>query len=100
MADAKKSLVGRPTSPVWSGQYRVAIVGASSLKGKEVKDVLEEHHFPAVDIALLDDESTHGQLESVADEATFIQSVTRNSFQNTDIVFFTGDEDFTRKHWA
>ena len=27
--------------------FRVAIVGAASLKGKELKDVLEERNFPA-----------------------------------------------------
>lgn len=99
MTDMKKSPPVRNAS-AWSGHYRVAIVGATSLKGKEIKDVLEEHHFPAIDIALLDDDSSLGQLESVADEATFIQNITRSSFERVDIVFFTGEPEFTRKHWA
>ena len=36
--------------------FRVAIIGAGSLKGKELKDVLEERRFPAVDVKLLDDD--------------------------------------------
>ena len=100
MADNKKTLTGRIPSAAWGGQYKVAIVGASSLKGKEIKDVLEDHHFPAVDVVLLDDDSALGQIESVADEATFIQNVTRSSFDKVDIVFFAGDSNFTRKHWS
>ena len=34
---------------------RVAIVGASSLRGKELKLVLEDRNFPASEIILLDE---------------------------------------------
>ena len=47
--------------------FRVAIVGAATLKGKELKDVLEERNFPAMDIRLLDDNDSLGQLEQVQD---------------------------------
>lgn len=79
--------------------YKVAIVGAGTLKGRELKDVLDERNFPARDIALLDDEDSLGQLENVGDEATFIQSATRADFSDYDVIFFASDEDFTRKHW-
>ena len=79
--------------------YRVAIVGAATLKGKELKELLEDRNFPAVDIKLLDDEESLGQLEAVGDEATFIQSVLPDSLQGADIVFFASDESFTRKTW-
>src|SRR5580658_5614391 len=55
--------------------YRVAIVGAASLKGKEVADVLRERNFPAVDVRLLDDDESLGRLEAVGDEMNFIQSI-------------------------
>lgn len=80
--------------------YRVAIVGAATLKGKELKEVLEDRNFPALDIKLLDDEESLGQLESVGDEATFIQSVLPENLQGADIVFFASDEAFTRKNWS
>jgi aspartate-semialdehyde dehydrogenase len=79
--------------------FRVAIVGAGSLKGKELKDVLEERRFPAVDTKLLDDDESLGQLEAVGDEATFIQSVRPEQFENVDFAFFASDEAFTRENW-
>ena len=42
----------------WGSLFRVAIVGAGTLKGKEVKDVLTDRSFPATDVRLLDDEET------------------------------------------
>jgi aspartate-semialdehyde dehydrogenase len=78
---------------------RVAIVGGATLKGKELADVLHERHFPARDIRLLDDEETIGQLESMGDEVTFIQSVTPGQLQDVDVVFFASDEAFTRRQW-
>ena len=80
--------------------YRLAIVGAGSLKGRELKDVLEERSFPALDIKLLDDDELSGQLEAVAEEATFIQSVQPEQFENVDFAFFASDANFTRKHWT
>ncbi len=79
--------------------YRVAIVGAGTLKGKELADILPESNFPAVDIKLLDDEESLGSLESVGDEVTFVQKVTRDNFENVDFAFFCSQPEFTRKHW-
>ena len=79
--------------------YRVAIVGAAGLKGREVKDVLNEHNFSAVDLKLLDDDESLGQLDAVGDEATFIQSARRESFEQVDFTFFTGEPSFTRQYW-
>jgi aspartate-semialdehyde dehydrogenase len=76
---------------------RVAIVGAASLKGKELKEVLEDRNFPAYDIRLLDDNESLGQLEPVGDEVSFIQPAGRDQFENVDFAFFTADEKFTRR---
>jgi aspartate-semialdehyde dehydrogenase len=88
-----------PETPAWTGLLKVAIVGAAAIKGKEIKDALEERNFPARDILLLDEEHSLGQLESVAEETTFIQSVTRASFDSVDLVFFAGSQEFTRSNW-
>ena len=83
-----------------SGNFsRVAIVGAATLKGREIKDVLEERRFPALDVRLLDDEESLGQLEPIGDEMSFIQSVRPEHFQNIDVAFFASDAAFTRSHW-
>jgi aspartate-semialdehyde dehydrogenase len=81
------------------GLYRVAIVGAASLKGKEVAEVLEQRNFPAADVRLLDDDETLGQLEAVKDEITFIQSVRAEQFENVDFTFFASDAACTRANW-
>lgn len=77
--------------------FRVAIVGAASLKGKELKEVLEDRNFPAHDIRLLDDNESLGQLEPVGDEISFIQPAGRDQFDNVDFAFFTSDVKFTRR---
>jgi len=79
--------------------FRVAIVGAASLKGKELKDVLEERNFPAMDIRLLDDNESLGQLERVQDEVSFVQPVSREQLQNMDFTFFASDEKLARESW-
>ena len=55
--------IGNPPPASARGQlYRAAIVGAGTLKGKEVAEMLSERNFPAVDIRLLDDNESIGQL--------------------------------------
>ncbi len=79
--------------------YRAAIVGAASLKGKEVAEMLNERNFPAADIRLLDDEEAMGQLEAMGDEISFIQRVRAAQFENVDFTFFAADQESTRANW-
>lgn len=79
--------------------YRAAIVGAASLKGKEVAEILNERNFPAADIRLLDDDESLGQLEAMGDEISFIQRVRAEQFENVDFTFFASDQDSTRRSW-
>jgi aspartate-semialdehyde dehydrogenase len=79
--------------------YRVAIVGAGSLKGKEVAEVLGDRNFPAVDVRLLDDDEAIGQLETLRDEVTFVQNVRAEQFDNIDFTFFASDQDSTHTTW-
>lgn len=83
----------------WGSLFRVAIVGAATLKGKELKEVLEDRNFPAMDIKLLDDDESLGQLDSVQDEVSFVQAVTRDQLEHVDFTFFASDTSFTRAHW-
>ena len=83
----------------WGGMFRVAIIGAATLKGRELKDVLNDRNFPAQDIRLLDDDESLGQLEAMGEEPTFIQSVLPEHLENVDFTFFADDEHFTRTTW-
>ncbi|HKO13576.1 MAG TPA: Asd/ArgC dimerization domain-containing protein [Acidobacteriaceae bacterium] len=78
---------------------KIAIVGAGSLRGRELNDALTDSPFGGSDFLLMDDEAELGTLEAVGDEVTFIQRIEPSSFDRTDFVFFTGDEALTRKHW-
>jgi aspartate-semialdehyde dehydrogenase len=79
--------------------YRAAIVGAASLKGKEVAEMLNERNFPAADVRLLDDDEAMGQLEAMGDEISFIQRVRAEQFEHVDFTFFASDGESTRKNW-
>ena len=79
--------------------YRVAIVGAATLKGKEIAEILRDRNFPAVDVRLLDDDESLGQLEAVGDEMSFIQSVRTEQFERVDFTFFASDPRCTRNNW-
>ncbi|OLE14049.1 MAG: hypothetical protein AUG89_03550 [Acidobacteria bacterium 13_1_20CM_4_56_7] len=79
--------------------FRVAIVGAATLKGRELKEVLDEVNFPIADVKLLDDDESLGQLDQVGDEATFIQPADPEHFRNVDFAFFASDAAFTGRHW-
>jgi aspartate-semialdehyde dehydrogenase len=79
--------------------YRAAIVGAASLRGKEVAEMLNERNFPAADIRLLDDDEAMGQLEAMGDEISFIQRVRAEQFEHVDFTFFASDAETTRSNW-
>jgi aspartate-semialdehyde dehydrogenase len=78
---------------------RFAIVGSSTLKGKELTEILPESPLAAADVRLLDNEESTGQLESVGDEMTFVQRVAADNFEGADVVFFGSDAAFTKGHW-
>src|SRR6202049_5305478 len=79
--------------------YRAAIVGAATLKGKEVAEMLNERNFPAVDVRLLDDDESLGQMEAIGDEISFIQSVRAEQFDNVDFTFFAADGGGEQRNW-
>jgi len=83
-----------------SNLFSVALIGAASLKGKEVRDVLSERSFPAVDIKLLDEDDVLGQLDQVNDEPVFIQGVLPEHLEGVDFAFLVADEPCIAKTWA
>ena len=80
-------------------EYRIALVGASSLLAKELKECLTESPLAGASFVLLDVEEAQGQLEQVGDEVTVVQVIGEHSFEEIDFTFFAGSEEMTRKYW-
>ena len=80
-------------------EYRIGIVGASSLAGKELSEELATSSLAASDFVLLDEEEAAGQVVAAADEVSFIQRLEASSFDRMDFVFFAGGSAVTKKHW-
>ena len=76
----------------------MAIAGASSLLGKELNLWLEESHFPATDIRLVDEEFVAGTLTEAGGEPAIIETVNEDSFERVRFAFFTGSPEFSKRH--
>lgn len=87
-----------PSAP--GNLVRVAIVGASSLRGKELKQVLEDGSFPASDIVLLDESLLAGTLTEAAGEPTFIRALDEDSFDGVRFAFFSGNVAIAEESWS
>lgn len=99
MSQPPKSGSISPADLTRAGLYKVAIVGAASLKGKELAEVLNDRNFPSAHVKLLDDDEALGQLEAVGEEVTFIQKLRAEEFRNLDFTFFASDPECTLKSW-
>ena len=80
-------------------KVRIAIVGAASLRGRELAEALEETPFAAAEVLLMDESEGLGQIEAVGDEVTVIQAIDADSFTHVDYVFFAGTPAQTAAHW-
>lgn len=78
----------------------VAIVGASSLLGKELKAVLEDRNFPCGDIILLDESEAVGTLTEAAGEPAFIRQLEEDSFEHARFAFFAGSRQDALRNMA
>ncbi len=68
--------------------YKIAIAGASTLLGRELKEALSESPLAAASFVLLDEEEAQGQLDQVGDEVTFVQAIGADAFEHVDFTFF------------
>lgn len=73
--------------------YRIAVVGATSLLGREIADELASGSFADADVVLMDDEQESGKLDQVGDEVTFIQGIEPGSFDGVDVAIFATRSD-------
>lgn len=82
-----------------SRTLRAAIVGASTLLGRELAEQLDDAAGVTWDVTLLDGEDAIGQLAIAGDGATVIQKLTPGAFNGMDVVFFAGEPASARTHW-
>ena len=67
----------------------IAIVGSTSLLGKELREMLESRGLPMGRLALLETEEYAGLLQEFAGEIQITQIISPNAFDDIDIAFFT-----------
>lgn len=78
----------------------IVIAGASSLRGKELKQALGDSSLATAELHLLDEEVAAGTLTEAAGEPAVIETVEQDSFVGARIVFFTGSPAFAARHAA
>lgn len=82
-----------------NGVTRIGVVGASSLAGRELADVLTESTLAGATLVLLDDDEAAGQMTAAGDEAAVIQRLEASSFEGIDFAFFAGSAAVARLQW-
>ena len=68
--------------------YRIAVIGAATLLGKEIGDEIAESPLASATTILLDTEDESGTLEAIGDEASFIQPLDAAALENLDVAIF------------
>ena len=77
---------------------RVAIVGASTLKGREIQSVLRDRKFPLKKIVLLDSDEDLGRLSEFEGEPVVSLAINESSLEFLDVAFFASDAEQVRAH--
>ena len=71
-------------------KYNIAVVGANSLVGEAILDLLAERRFPYATVYALADEVSEDAELSVGNQSLDIESLANFDFSQVSIVFFTG----------
>ena len=79
--------------------YRVGVVGATSLLGKDLAEELPESGLARSHVVLLDDEDAAGQLTTVGEDAAVVESIGAGSLDGLDFAMFAGSVETTAKYW-
>jgi len=79
-----------------SNALRVAIVGASTLKGREIQTVLRDRKFPIKKLVLLDNDEDLGRLSEFEGEPVVSLAVSDTSLEFLDVAFFASEPEQVR----
>ncbi len=75
----------------------MGMVGASTLRGQEVKTVLSERKFPIARLVQMDRDEDLGRLSEFGGEPVVSLEIIEDSFESLDLAFFVGDPESTRR---
>ena len=78
--------------------FRIAIVGAGTPRGKDLRELLEERGFSGSQIRLFDEDISVGTITRSGDEAAIIAAVDEASFTGANVACFTGPAEMARRH--
>jgi aspartate-semialdehyde dehydrogenase len=78
----------------------IAIVGSTSLLGKELREMIEGRDLPIGRLALFETEEYAGLLQEFAGEIQITQVISPESFHDIDIAFFTCGPEIMRAYVA
>jgi aspartate-semialdehyde dehydrogenase len=77
---------------------RIAIVGATSLRGKELKEALEGSALAAADVRLVDDDAYAGTVTEIDGEPAIVGPAAEEDFSRVRYVFFSGSPELAARH--
>lgn len=78
----------------------VAIVGSTSLLGKELQDMLEFRGLPVGKLTLLETEEYAGLLQEFAGDIQITQVIAPNAFEDVDLAFFACSPEIMQSYIA
>ena len=83
-------------------KIRVAMVGTDSLRGKELRKILDAKNFPLKDIEFYDSDvdEEFSKLTEFRGEPKVVHHLERDSLQSADLVFLAADKKVNRKYGA
>jgi aspartate-semialdehyde dehydrogenase len=81
-----------------SNPLRVAIVGASTLKGREIQGVLRDRKFSLKKLVLLDSDEDLGRLSEFEGEPVVSLAISNSSFEFIDVAFFASNPEQAQTH--
>src|SRR5437773_10118099 len=78
----------------------IAIVGSTSLLGKELRQMLDDRSLPVGRLALLETEEYAGLLQEFAGDIRITQVISPNALDDIDIAFFACSPEIMRSYVA
>ncbi len=79
-------------------QYNVAVVGATGAVGEQMREVLEERHFPIDELRLLASERSAGQFLPFQGKQIRVQILNEDSFTDIDLGLFSAGAGVSAKY--